>query len=137
MRSSSKLLLALCLLAPLPAKAQSIGAQPIFCDKVGLGAGLNAGTTQIIAGISGVVINICGFMLDLNANGTVQLVFGTGSSCTSSTPIMSNITTLTNDHIVNHPSYAWLSSKPGESVCAIVTGTGAVLNADVYYLQRP
>lgn len=131
------LFLALFLSGQALAQGGTVGAQPILCDKVGFGAGLNAGTTQIIVGATGQVINVCGFMFDLNANGTVQLIFGTGSGCTSSTSVTNNITTLTNDHIINHPSYAWISSKPGESLCAVVTGTGAVLNADVYYLQRP
>lgn len=131
-------LLALSLLALLlgPAVAQD-GAQPILCDSVAIGQSLAAGTTQLIAGVPGRVINYCGFKYDLNANGTVQLVWGTGATCTSPTNITANITTLTNDHIINHLPTAYLSSAPGQSLCAIVTGTGAVLNADIFYTQRP
>lgn len=126
------------LLVTVPAaRSQPIGAQPIMCDKVAIGQSLIAGTTQLIAGVPGVVINLCGFKYDLNANGTVQLVWGTGASCTSPTNITSNITTLTNDHIIHHLPYAYLSSLPGQSLCAVVTGTGSVLNADIFYLQRP
>lgn len=136
MRNFSLLLLGFLALAS-PAQAQPLGAQPIFCDKVSVNQNLTAGTTQLIAGVAGVPINLCGFKYDLNANGTVQLVFGTGSSCTNATNVTSNITTLVNDHIVHHLSYAYLSSAPGQSLCAIVTGTGSVLNADIFYLQRP
>jgi len=43
--------------------AQGIGAQPIVCNKVVASATLTVGTTQLIAGTTGQLIDVCGFVL--------------------------------------------------------------------------
>ncbi len=121
-----------------PAHAQPVaGGQPIICDRVAATVALAAGTTQVVAGTTGQVINYCGVAWDENANGTVQLVFGTGATCTSPTNISVNWTILTNGSLVNHLSYAFASSAPGQSLCAVVTGTGNPVSIEAYYSQRP
>lgn len=131
-----KILLALFLFAAVtPAVAQQ-SAQPILCNKIAT-ASLAAGTTQIIAGIANEVITLCGWARDENANGTAQLIFGTGTGCTTSTNASANWTVLVNTHTINHVPYGFVSSAPGQSLCAVVTGTGTILNAEIYYLQTP
>ncbi len=119
------------------AAQNTVGGQPILCNKVDVNSNLAAGTTQLIAGVAGQPINICGWTWDENANGTVQMVFGTGASCTSSTAITSVVTIAVNGIQVNHVPYAFVSSAPGQSLCAIVTGTGTPVNIDVYFAQQP
>lgn len=116
------------------AQAQGIGAQPIVCNKVFASATLGTGTTQLVAGATGQLIDVCGFVFEGIAAGTVQLVFGTGASCTTPTSITGVFVTSTTSLVVDHIPFAFTSGALGQSLCAIVTGAGAVV-VDVYYAQ--
>jgi len=116
------------------AQAQGLGAQPIVCNKVVASATLGAGTTQLVAGQPGQLIDVCGYVFEGIAAGTVQLVVGTGSSCTSPTNVTGIFVTSTTSLVVDHIATAFQSSALGQSLCAIVTGAGAVV-VDVYYAQ--
>jgi len=116
------------------AQAQGLGAQTIICNKIQTSAVLSAGTFQIVVGNAGSLVHTCGYVFEGLAAGTVQLVYGTGASCTSSTPITSNYATTATTLIVNHISNAFTSSLLGQSLCVIVTGTTSVM-VDVYYAQ--
>jgi ribulose kinase len=129
-----KLLLLLGLLCASPALAQqTVGPPAIICNQVAPSAALAAGTTQLVVGVANAHINLCGFNFEGLANGTIQLVFGTGSSCTSSTNITEAFTTQVNGNVVDHIPYAFTSSAQGQSLCAVVTGAGSVVIALVYY----
>ena len=128
------LALSLALSLCVGAQAQPVGPAPFYCNKVQVNS-LTVGTTQLIIGVANQVITICGYLWDENANGTAQIVFGTGASCTSSTPISTNTTTSVGGHVVNRIATGYISSAPGQSVCAIVTGSNP-LNTEVYYFQQ-
>ncbi len=116
------------------AQAQGLGAQPIVCNKVAVSATLTVGTTQLVAGQTGQLIDICGYIFEGLAAGTVQLVFGTGSTCTSPTSITGVFVTSTTTETIDHIATAFQSSLLGQSLCAIVTGTSSVV-VDIYYAQ--
>lgn len=126
------LLLSLCLLSA--AQAQGLGAQPIICNRVVSSPTLTGGTTQLVPGSSGQLIDICGYVFEGLAAGTVQLVFGTGASCTTPTNVTGNFVTSTTSLAIDHIATAFISSNLGQSLCAVVTGTNSVV-VDVYYAQ--
>lgn len=115
-------------------QAQGLGAQTIICNKVVASATLGAGTTQLVAGNSSSLIHTCGYVFEGIAAGTVQLVYGTGAGCTSPVSITGIFVTSTTSLVVDHIASAFTSSTLGQSLCAIVTGAGAVV-VDVYYAQ--
>jgi hypothetical protein len=118
------------------APAQNIVGNPnaILCNKVAASGSLSAGTAQQVAGITGVAIHICGYIVEGLAAGTVQLVFGTGSTCTTPTVITPNFTTTATTSIVDHIVYAFTSSGSGQTLCAVSTGTTSVI-INTYYAQ--
>jgi len=116
------------------AQAQGLGAQTIICNKIAVSATLSAGTTQLVVGNASSLIHTCGYVFEGIAAGTVQLVYGTGASCTSPTSITGVFVTSTTSLVVDHINSAFTSSLLGQSLCAVVTGAGAVV-VDVYYAQ--
>jgi hypothetical protein len=79
-------------IAPIPAAMNSNGpASPVQCDQsTFLGLAPSTGNTQVIAvGPTGQSIYVCGGTFSLATgtptDGSVQLLWGTGSTCTSST----------------------------------------------------
>lgn len=118
-----------------PSQAQPVGPPALYCDKVAVSGGLVAGTAQVVAGVTGQRINICGYMVEGLAAGTAQIVIGTGASCTSPTNLSSVMSVGAASNTVNHPPNVWFSTTAGQSVCAIVTGTGTVVAVDIYYSQ--
>lgn len=124
----------------MPAFAQggsAVGPPNIIsCNKQAIPGTLTVGTTQVIAGVSGQIINLCGYVIEGLAAGTIQFVFGTGATCTTPTNVTPNFTTTATTSIVDHVPTAWISSAPGQSLCAVVTGTNPVTPA-VYYATTP
>jgi len=116
------------------AQAQGLGAQPIVCNKVLASATLTAGTVQLIPGNAGQLIDVCGYVFEGLAAGSVQLVVGTGAGCTTPTSVTGVFVTSTTSLVVDHIATAFMSSALGQSLCAIVTGTNSVV-VDVYYAQ--
>lgn len=129
-----KLLLALVLAlwAALPASAQSVGPAAIYCNKVVASGTLSASTVESVAGVSGKSISVCGFGADGLAAGSFQLVFGTGSSCTTSTAVTHVYTIAAGQHIIDHIPVASTSGAQGQSLCTIVTGASS-LALTIYY----
>lgn len=117
------------------AQAQGLGAQSLVCNKVAVSATLTVGTTQLVTGASGALISVCGYVFEGIGAGTVQLVAGTGASCTTPTNITGNFVTSTTSLVVDHIASAFFSSNLGQSLCAVVTGAASVVVVDVYYAQ--
>ena len=122
------------LLAPACASAQPIGPpNAILCNLTATSTtALSAGTTQMVTGIATARINVCGFIFEGDGNGSAQLVFGTGSSCSSPTNVTSTITTTASSNDTYASPFAWISSALGQSLCIIVTGTTAVIPQVMY-----
>lgn len=107
----------------------------IFCNRNGNTAILTVGTTQVVAGSTGQVINVCGYVIAGAGTGTVQLEFGTGASCTSPTLLTAIISTITATNLQDHFGNAWASSAPGQSLCAVTTGAASIASVAVYFSQ--
>jgi hypothetical protein len=108
--------------------------QALLCNKVAI-ANLAAGTTQLIAGVAGQSIQLCGYVFEGIANGTIVLNLGTGATCTSPSAITANYTTQVNGNVAALHTYVYFSSQQGQSLCAVVTGTGTVVGVEIYYGQ--
>lgn len=106
----------------------------ILCNKVSTSASLATGTTLLVPGVTGQAISLCGFIFEGLATGTVQLVFGTGSTCTTPTNITGVFNTGATSNVTDHLPSAWMSSSSGQGMCGIVGGATAVV-IDTYYSQ--
>lgn len=105
------------------ALAQAVGpANTILCNKVGVSAVVGPTTTQLIAGVAGQSIHVCGYAFGAATAGTVQFVFGTGTSCTSPTPFTPIFTAGVATTFEDHSGNAWTSSLPGQSLCMVTAG---------------
>jgi hypothetical protein len=118
------------------AAAQQVGGPALYCNKsftVSLGA---AALVQVVAGVAGQSIHICGY--DINAGaaaGTYQLTVGTGTNCNANTVNVTPVFSLgVNGVLVSRNGFAWFSSISGAQLCHTVTGTGPI-NAVVSYGQ--
>jgi hypothetical protein len=119
----------------VPAKAQTVGpSNAILCNKVYISGALGNGTTQLVAGVTGQSISICGWDLEGTGTGTTQLILGTGASCTSPTNVTVNMTSTVSSFNSDHIPYAWITSTPGQSLCAVVASSPSALTT-VYYSQ--
>lgn len=129
-----RLLLLLAFLAfASPAVAENIVGPPnaIFCNK-NANSTVTTGTVQLVAGVAGQVINVCGYVFSGASVGTVQFQFGTGTSCTTPTLLTAVFTTATAINLQDHFSYAWATSAQGQSLCAVITGNAS---ASIYFSQ--
>ena len=115
--------------------AQQVGPPNLYCNKsftVSLGA---TAITQVVAGVAGQSIHICGY--DLNAGaaaGTYQLTVGTGSNCNANTVNVTPAFSLGVNGVLVSRSGVWFSSIQGAQRCHTITGTGPI-NAVVSYGQ--
>jgi hypothetical protein len=104
------------------------------CDSHVAISGNTAATTQLVAGTTTTRVHICGFLIDGAAATTVQVVRGTGSSCTSSTAITGVMTLATGTPIAydggSNGSIA--VTGVGESVCWINSGAVQVSGTLTY-----
>src|SRR6516165_1122444 len=93
MKRVGLLLLALALWAG-PARAQGVGGQVISCNQWAQ-ASVAAGTTRMVVGVVGKVINICGFVFSSTGAATGQLVYGTGANCASNQVVATPVWNIT------------------------------------------
>jgi hypothetical protein len=119
-----------------PAFAQGAGAQGVVCGKsqqFTLGA---TSITQIVAGIQGQAVHVCGVILDAGAAAaTYQLTVGTGTNCNANTLNITPAWSLAaNGVLVQERTLAWYSSPSGYALCHTITGTGP-MNVLVLYHQ--
>jgi hypothetical protein len=123
---NAKLTVLLWLALTALAHAQSVGGQPLICNKsfqVSQGA---VALTRIVQGTPTTVISLCGW--DVNAGaaaGTWQLQSGTGTNCGTGTTVITPVYSLgINGVQVDHPTYASISLPQGNDLCLVTTGTG-------------
>lgn len=122
-----KLLLFLLLLGG-PAEAQTVGPQPVLCNKTAVGSN-GAGTVQTVAPVVGQVINICGYdAMAGAAAGSFQLTTGTGATCgTGTVNITASYPFGAGVGLVHASTYTRYTTLQSAGVCVIVTGTGPVV----------
>jgi hypothetical protein len=82
---------------------------------------------------SGNPIAICGYTINAVAASTVQLEYGTGSTCTSPIPLTPAWSLPVTGFLTDNADYfRGLAVPPGQTLCAVVGGTGPALIL-VYY----
>jgi hypothetical protein len=118
-----------------PAKAQTVGPPPLYCNKsVVVSAGATS-ITQVVAAVATQAIHICGY--DINAGaaaGTYQLTVGTGTNCNANTVNVTPVFSLGINGVLVSRAPVWFSSAQGAQLCHTITGTGPI-NAVVSYGQ--
>jgi hypothetical protein len=106
---------------------------PIQCNAAAQYSSSVAGTTQIVAAVTGRAIYLCGWDVSAAAGSTLQIAYGTGTNCGTGT---TNITpafapTNTND---SSPFFRGLQAPLSQALCIVQTGAVAV-QALVFYGQ--
>jgi hypothetical protein len=89
-----------------------------------------AGTQQLVAGLTGHVVYVCGYNFTLTAGAatTAQLEYGTNANCAAGTTALSGAwvgsssLTITPTHIIAGGGYAVTSTPSGDFLCIVVTG---------------
>jgi hypothetical protein len=118
------------------AVAQQVGPPNLYCNKSLVVSAGATSITQVVAGVVGQSIHICGY--DVNAGaaaGTYQLTVGTGSNCNANTVQVTPAFSLgINRVLVSRNGFAWFSSIQGAQLCHTIGGTGPI-NAVVSYGQ--
>jgi hypothetical protein len=121
---------------PLLAQGPIVGpGQPILCTKVAAIPAGGTGLTQIVAGVVGQSISVCGWHITNTASsGTFAFSTGTGSNCGTGTvtPIPAqnvNSTAPSSDHI----DYVTLTLPQGNALCVNFSVT--TIAGIVYYTQ--
>jgi hypothetical protein len=121
-----RVLQALCILAVLALPARALAAG--FPNPTPVGINItSATTTQLVAGVAG--LQIYGWSLVLNgtvAASTFQLEYGTGTTCGTGTTTLGGAWTFTADGFVAPNWQVPLIIPPGNSLCAVTTGTSPV-----------
>jgi hypothetical protein len=99
-----------------------------------------ATTTQIIAGLEGLNIYVCGYQVSqVSTAGTLQWVYGSGSNCGTGTTSLTGAVGVTASQPVNSPPVAGYVFKTGtafKALCLTATGGGAVSGV-VTYVNAP
>jgi hypothetical protein len=100
-----------------------------------------ATTTQLVAGVAGKSVYICGFTVTMSATlvaNTFQITAGTGATCTTPTNLSGNYNSgilTTGATSISH-QFPLTPSAAGQSVCAVTTvGTGPTIAGTVSYVQ--
>lgn len=120
---------------------QEAPAQPAQCGRTATGASA-AATTQLVAGVQGQSIHLCGWDVTATAAATFQLVAGSGATCGTGTVNVTGAHALsTNNVFTSSGATPGRYSTPNVvapatplNVCIIVTGTGPV-QWTVFYTQ--
>ena len=115
---------------------QVVGPPALYCNKSFVVSALATAITQVVAGLAGQSIHICGYVLNAGAAAaTFQLTVGTGANCGTGTVNITPAFSLgVNGVLVDRGPYVWFSSAQGSALCYAVTGTGP-MNALVSYGQ--
>lgn len=117
------------------AKAQPTVIGPgnaILCNQVVSFTG-TAALAQIVAGVTGKIIVICGWsMTNTAAAGTIQFSTGTGSNCGTGTATISPLMSISTNSVTDHATYASQNVVAGNAICQNATAT---ITGIFYYAQ--
>ena len=133
-----KLCAALFILLGLASAAQAENAvgpsNAILCNKVANVAVGPTSATQLVAGVPGQSIFICGWQItNTAANGTFTFSYGTGSTCTTPTVLVTAQNINNAAPSANNIGFAQMQTAPGATLC--VTPSVATIATTVWYSQ--
>jgi hypothetical protein len=118
-----------------PAFAEnSVGpTNQVVCNKQALFTGTGS-AAQVVAGVTGQSIFICGWhVTNTAASGSFQLLYGTGSTCTSPTNITPVLSVSNTAPSADHITAAWFNTPAGATLCSNATVTTVIVM--VFYAQ--
>jgi hypothetical protein len=104
-----------------------------------------AGTQQLVAGLAGHAIFVCGynFTVDGSTSATALLEFGTNANCAAGTTSLSgawkgNASTASSSpvHVIAGGGYAVTSTPSGDFLCIVAGGTTPSLQGILTYVQQ-
>jgi hypothetical protein len=106
----------------------------ILCNKVANLAIGPTSSTQIIAGVAGQSIFICGYQItNTGASGTFSITYGTGSTCTSPTTLITSQNVTSTAPATYNVGVAQMQTAQGATVC--ITPSVATIASTVWYSQ--
>jgi hypothetical protein len=132
-------LLALALIPRADAQAPIVGpGQFIMCPFSFQTNITSATTTQLVAGVTGQRVYVCGWhVTSISAtSSTFQFEYGTGASCTTPTVLTPPFNVTSTAPSADHQTYAiGPNGGAGQTLCAVTTGTPTGTAVLVYYSQ--
>jgi len=133
--SVAGLALAGLVLSPKLAPAQQTGATEVICNKQFIVSAGATSMTQVVAGISGQSISVCGYTFNAGAAAaTIQIVSGTGTNCNTGQVAITPVFSLgINGNLSFAPGRAFFSAASGAALCYVITGTGPMAAAVQYF----
>lgn len=106
------------------------------CNQVVIYDGSTSGESELIPGVTGKNIYLCGFTLWSAGTVTVSIVWGTGSSCTGANKLTPAYQFTAQTGIVDHlPVYEGIGGIPSPNNICLNTSAGVAVQAMVYYAQ--
>lgn len=126
--------LACAVLAPARAENTIGPTNQVLCNKVANVAVGPTSATQVVAGVSGQSIFICGYQIsNTAATGTFTLISGTGSTCTTPTTIITPQNVTNTAPATYNVGVAQMQIAAGATLC--VTPSVATIATTVWYSQ--
>lgn len=134
---------------PLPTGAATFASQPVdpctLATKVNIAFATSSGTVQVIAPSGTTQVYVCSFSVIANAAAVVNLVGGTGATCTTGTPVAaigsttaaSGLSLAANGGLTfgNGGASVTRTTTAGHGLCIIQSGTVAIAG-NLTYVQQ-
>lgn len=134
---------------PLPSGASTFAGQPVdpctLSTKVNIAFATSSGTVQVIAPSGTTQVYVCSFSVIANAAAVVNLVGGTGATCTTGTPVAaigsttaaSGLSLAANGGLTfgNGGASVTRTTTAGHGLCIIQSGTVAIAG-NLTYVQQ-
>jgi hypothetical protein len=112
----------------------------IYCNKIAAASPVTATTTSLIAGVTGVSVNLCGWHVTSNqsTSSTFQFAYGTqGGPCTTPVTVTPAFAVTSTAPSADRQQTAYLTTPPGTQFCVISTGATVGLAVMVWYSTSP
>ena len=128
-------LIALCALANVAWAENTIGpSNQVLCNKVANVAVGPTSATQLVAGVAGQSIFICGYQItNTGATGTYTFIYGTGSTCTTPTTLVTIQSITSTAPATYNVGVAQMQVAQGATLC--VTPSVATIATTLWYSQ--
>ena len=96
----------------------------------------SATTTQLVALSTGKSVYVCQFTIAGTTGGSVQLEYGTGTTCTTPTVLTGAISVTTASPISMGWGGALITAPAGNALCLVTAGTSTAVTGFVSYVQQ-
>jgi hypothetical protein len=128
------LLIYLGLVCAAPAENTVGPSNAVLCNKVANVAVGPSSVTQVVAGVAGQSIFVCGYQItNTGATGTYSFSYGTGTTCTTPTTMVTTQSITSTAPATYNVGVAQMQAAAGASLC--VTPSAATIATTVWYSQ--